>query len=193
MNTIFKLAALFLFSNLLFSQEKICDFETNIVTDTSSTRVLTDEIIDESIFGNTTSFLTFKMFEVDGVLGINFQYLQKSKDFLTPICIDKNTKIVLELANGKQVKLVNSTDLTTCNELQYDAINKNNLRVLNGFFYFSPENFTDLKAEKVYLIKITANTGDVNFVIKPQLNSEIYKTKSKPDTYFIENLKCLGL
>ena len=112
MNTIFKLAALFLFSNLLFSQEKICDFETNIVTDTSSTRVLTDEIIDESIFGNTTSFLTFKMFEVDGVLGINFQYLQKSKDFLTPICIDKNTKIVLELANGKQVKLVNSTDLT---------------------------------------------------------------------------------
>ena len=152
MNTIFKLAALFLFSNLLFSQEKICDFETNIVTDTSSTRVLTDEIIDESIFGNTTSFLTFKMFEVDGVLGINFQYLQKSKDFLTPICIDKNTKIVLELANGKQVKLVNSTDLTTCNELQYDAINKNNLRVLNGFFYFSPENFTDLKTEKVYLI-----------------------------------------
>ena len=193
MNTIFKLAALFLFSNLLFSQEKICDFETNIVTDTSSTRVLTDEIIDESIFGNTTSFLTFKMFEADGILGINFQYLQKSKDFLTPICIDKNTKIVLELANGKQVKLVNSTDLTTCNELQYDAINKNNLRVLNGFFYFSPENFTDLKTEKVYLIKITANTGDVNFVIKPYLNSEIYKTKSKPDTYFIENLKCLGL
>ena len=193
MNTIFKLAALFLFSNLLFSQEKICDFETNIVTDTSSTRVLTDEIIDESIFGNTTSFLTFKMFEVDGVLGINFQYLQKSKDFLTPICIDKNTKIVLELANGKQVKLVNSTDLTTCNELQYDAINKNNLRVLNGFFYFSPENFTDLKTEKVYLIKITANTGDVNFVIKPQLNSDIYNNKSNPASYCIDNLKCLGL
>ena len=193
MKTFIKYAAFLLLINLSFSQDKLCAFETNIVTDTSSTRVLTDEIIDEYIFGNTTSFLTFKMFEADGILGINFQYLQKSKDFLTPICIDKNTKIVLELANGKQVKLVNSTDLTTCNELQYDAINKNNLRVLNGFFYFSPENFTDLKTEKVYLIKITANTGDVNFVIKPYLNSEIYKSKSKPDTYFIENLKCLGL
>jgi hypothetical protein len=193
MKTFIKYTAFLLLINLSFSQDKLCAFETNIVTDTSSTRVLTDEIIDEYIFGNTTSFLTFKMFEADGILGINFQYLQKSKDFLTPICIDKNTKIVLELANGKQVKLVNSTDLTTCNELQYDAINKNNLRVLNGFFYFSPENFTDLKTEKVYLIKITANTGDVNFVIKPYLNSEIYKTKSKPDTYFIENLKCLGL
>ena len=193
MKTFIKYTAFLLLINLSFSQDKLCAFETNIVTDTSSTRVLTDEIIDEYIFGNTTSFLTFKMFEADGILGINFQYLQKSKDFLTPICIDKNTKIVLELANGKQVKLVNSTDLTTCNELQYDAINKNNLRVLNGFFYFSPENFTDLKTEKVYLLKITANTGGVNFVIKPYLNSEIYKTKSKPDTYFIENLKCLGL
>lgn len=193
MNTFLKLSTFLLLTNLSFSQDKICDFETNIVTDTSSTRVLTDEIIDESIFGNTTSFLTFKMFEVDGVLGINFQYLQKSKDFLSPICIDKNTKIFLELSNGKQVKLINSTEIETCNELQYDAINKNNLRVLNGFFYFTPENFQDLKTEKVYLIKITANTGDVNFVIKPELNSEIYKTKSTPDTYFIENLKCLGI
>ena len=115
MKTFIKYTAFLLLINLSFSQDKLCAFETNIVTDTSSTRVLTDEIIDEYIFGNTTSFLTFKMFEADGILGINFQYLQKSKDFLTPICIDKNTKIVLELANGKQVKLVNSTDLTTCN------------------------------------------------------------------------------
>jgi hypothetical protein len=193
MNTFLKLTALFFFTNLSFSQDKICDFETNVVTDTSSTRVLTDEIIDESIFGNTTSFLTFKMFEVDGVLGINFQYLQKSKDILSPICIDKNTKIFLELSNGKQVKLVNATEIETCNDLQYDEKNKNNVRVLTGFFYFTPENFQDLKSEKVYLIKLTANTGDVNFVIKPTLNSEIYKTKSTPDTYFIENLKCLGV
>lgn len=193
MKTFFKLATFFLLTNLSFSQDKACDFEIDIATDTSSTRVLKDKIIDESIFGNTTSFLTFKMFEVDGVLGVNFQYLQKSKDFLSPICIDKTTKIILDLSNGKQVKLVNSADTETCNELQYDAINKNNIRVLTGFFYFAPENFQDLKTEKVYLIKITATTGDVNFVIKPELNSEIYKEKSTPDTYFIDYLKCLGV
>lgn len=193
MKTLFKIAAFLLITNLSFSQVKACDFEIDVATDTSSTRVLKDKIIDESIFGNTTSFLTFKLFEVDGLLGVNFQYLQKSKDILSPICIDKNTKIFLDLSNGKQVKMINSTEIETCNELQYDAVNKNNVRVLNGIFYFSPENFQDLKTEKVYLIKIAANTGDVNFVIKPELNSEIYNEKSTPDTYFIDYLKCLGL
>ena len=193
MKTLFKLTTLLLCINFSFSQVKACDFEIDIATDTSSTRVLKDKIIDESIFGNTTSFLTFKLFEVDGLLGVNFQYLQKSKDFLSPICIDKTTKIYLELSNGKQVKLVNSNEIQVCNELQYDAVNKNNVRVLTGNFYFTPENFQDLKTEKVYLIKITAGTGDVNFVIKPELNSEIYNEKSTPDTYFIDYLKCLGI
>lgn len=193
MNKFFKLAIFLLFTVLSFSQDKPCDFEIDIATDTSSSRVLKDKIIDESIFGNTTSFLTFKLFEVDGFLGVNFQYLQKSKGFLTPICIDKNTKMVLDLSNGKQVTLVNSSDTEACNDLHYDEINKNNLRILSGFFYFTPENFQDLKTEKVYMIKITASTGDVNFIIKSELNSEIYKEKSTPDTYFKDYLKCLGV
>ncbi|MES2863657.1 MAG: hypothetical protein V4666_06025 [Bacteroidota bacterium] len=193
MKTFLKLTILLLVTHFSFAQDKTCEFEIDIATDTSSTRVLKDKIIDESVFGNTTSFLTFKMFEVDGFIGLNFQYLQKSKDFLSPICIDKNTKIHLELANGKQVTLVNSMDAETCNDLHYDTENKNNLRILAGFFYFAPENFEDLKTEKVYLIKITATTGDVNFVIKPQLDSEVYKTKSTPDTYFMDYLKCLGV
>jgi len=193
MKTFLKLTAFFLLTNLSISQNKACDFEIDEATETSSTRVLNEKIIDESIFGNTTSFLTFKLFEVDGVLGVNFQYLQKSKDILSPICIDKNTKMVLELSNGKQVKLINSSSTETCNILQYDPVNKNNVRVLDGFFYFAPENFQDLKTEKVYLIKITATNSDVNFVIKPTLNSEIYKEKSTPDTYFMDYLKCLGV
>lgn len=193
MRLAFKITVLLFLTQFTFSQDKPCEYEIDVATDTSSTRVLKDKIIDESVFGNTTSFLTFKLFNVDGFIGLNFQYLQKSKDFLTPICIDKNTKIYLEMANGKQVKLINSLDTETCNDLQYDNVNKNNLRILSGFFYFTPENFEDLKTSKVYLIKIAAATGDVNFVIKPELKSEIYKDTSNPDTYFINNLKCLGI
>ena len=51
----------------------------------------------------------------------------------------------------------------------------------------------NLQDRKVYLIKIAAATGDVDFVIKPELNSEIYKEKSNPDSYFINYFKCLGI
>ena len=121
-----------------------------------------------------------------------FQYLQKSKDLITPSCIDKDTKIYLDLSSGKQVKLINSQDIEVCNEILYDEVNKNNIRILDGYFYFTPENFELLKTEKVYLIKITASTGDITFVIKPEINSEIFKTKTTPDTYFIDTIKCFG-
>ena len=88
-----KITVLLFLTQFTFSQDKPCEYEIDVATDTSSTRVLKDKIVDESVFGNTTSFLTFKLFNVDGFIGLNFQYLQKSKDFLTPICIDKNTKI----------------------------------------------------------------------------------------------------
>jgi len=107
-----------------FSQTKDCDFEINETTDSTSVKVLPEKIMNENIFGGTTSLLSFKLYEIDGVLGLNFQYIQKSKDFLNPYCIDKNTKVYLELNNGKQVKLINSVSEESCNELTYDATKK---------------------------------------------------------------------
>ena len=57
-----KITVLLFLTQFTFSQDKPCEYEIDVATDTSSTRVLKDKIIDESIFGNTTSFLTFKLF-----------------------------------------------------------------------------------------------------------------------------------
>lgn len=193
MKSYIKIIILLFISNISFSQTEGCDFEVNEVTnDTTFTVISKERIVDESIFGNTTSALTFKLFNINGQFGLYFQYVQKSKNLVPPTCIDKNSKMYLDLSNGKQVKLVNSLDYEVCNEILFDEVNKNNIRILDGYFYFTPENFELLKTEKVYLIKITAATGDINFVIKPELQSEIYKTKTTPDTYFKDNLKCFG-
>lgn len=193
MNRFFTIIALVVLSNFSFSQNTNCEFEVNeAVNDSVYTIITKERVVDENIFGNSTSVLTFKLFNVSGQFGLYFQYLQKSKDLIPPICIDKDTKITLDLSSGKQVKLVNSQDLEVCNEILYDEVNKNNIRILDGYFFFTPENFDLLKTEKVYLINISATTGDINFVIKPEITSEVYKTQTKPDNYFIDNIKCFG-
>ncbi|WMW78710.1 hypothetical protein RF683_04510 [Flavobacterium sp. 20NA77.7] len=189
-----KILVIFLvcFTHFSFAQTKNCDFEINDVTDTTSVKVLPEKIMNENIFGGTTSLLSFKLYEIDGVLGLNFQYIQKSKDFLNPYCIDKNTKVYLELNNGKQVKLINSVSEESCNEITYDAVNKNNIRILNGYFNFTKENFEYLKTEKVMLFRIESEIGNLSFVLTSKIDSEIIKKSFMPEQFFIEALPCFG-
>lgn len=184
------IAFLLLFNTLSFSQNKDCTFEISEETDSTYTKVLPEKFVYESIFGSTTRILSFKLYNVDGVLGLNFQYIQKSKDFLVPTCINKDTKIFIQLNNGKEVKLINSLAVENCNELNYDPVNKNNIRILNGYFNFTKENFEYLKTEKAYLIRIVTITGEESFILNPELKSEITKEVIQPDSYFIKYLPC---
>lgn len=184
---------LLIFSTNSFAQNKDCMFEVNEETDSTYTKVLPEKIIYESVFGSTTRFLSFKLYNIDGIMGLNFQYVQKSMNFLSSTCIDKDTKIYLQLSNSKEVKLINSLDQETCNSLNIDPISKNNIRVLNGYFNFTKENFEYLKTEKVYLVRIVTITGEERFIINSELKSEINKETSHPDQFFIEYLPCFGI
>lgn len=184
---------LLIFSTNSFAQNKDCLFEVNEETDSTYTKVLPEKIIYESVFGSTTRFLSFKLYNIDGIMGLNFQYVQKSMNFLSSTCIDKDTKIYLQLSNGKEVKLINYLDQETCNSLNIDPISKNNIRVLNGYFNFTKENFEYLKTEKVYLVRIVTITGEERFIINSELKSEINKETSHPDQFFIEYLPCFGI
>lgn len=180
------------FTHFGFAQTKNCDFEINEVTDTTSVKALTEKVVNENIFGETTNVLIFKMYEIDGILGLYFQYIQKSKNFLPPFCLDGNSKVYLELNNGKQVKLINSIKDETCNDLNFDSIDKNNLRILKGFFNFTKENFEYLKTEKVMLFRIESEIGNLSFVLNSKIESELVKKSFMPDQFFIEALPCFG-
>lgn len=186
----FYIIALLLISTFAIAQKDGCDFEIKELTDSTSTHVLRENIVYENIYGSTSSFLTFKLYEVDGVLGLNLQYIQKSQGFLEPICVDKSTTLSIYLNNGKEIKLINSLPNEICNNLSYDPVNKNNIRILTCYFNFTPTNFNELKTEEIYLLKMTATTGEISFAIPKKLNSEIFKGEYYPSKYFISNLKC---
>ena len=92
--------------------------------------------------------------------------------------------------NGKIINLI-SSDEESCSVLTYDAKEKNNIRVLDGYFYFTKSNYEELKTSPVSLMRIQFAGETKDFVLKAELESETLKTKSNPARYFMEYLKCV--
>jgi len=66
-----------------------------------------------------------------------------------------------------------------------------NNRIISGTFLFSKENFEYLKTSPVTFMRVKYSGETVDFPFKTQLVSEIDKTTTEPENYFINYLKCI--
>ncbi|WP_396142524.1 hypothetical protein [Flavobacterium sp.] len=179
-----------LFPLFTIAQANDCIYEVEEKTDSTSLKVLPEVLIDEKIFGNTNEYLFFSLLNTDGVPMLELQLLQKSKDFIPAKCINKTSKIILQLKNGKIVTLL-ATNEEACSVLNYDEKEKNNIRVLTGYFFFGITNYDELKNSQITLMRIQFAGDSKEYVIKNELVSETLNTKSNPDRIFIDYLKCI--
>ena len=184
------LSLLLLLTLTVNAQKKDCIYDIEEKTDSTSLKVLPNVLMHEKIFGNSNEYLFFGLLNNDGVPMLSIQQLQKSKDFIKTNCIAKNSKIVLQLANGKILSLISAND-ETCSELMYDSAEQNNIRILTGYFYFTKTNYEELKKSAVSLMRIQFAGETKDYVLKSELNSETLKVKSNPDSYFMQFLKCV--
>ena len=184
------LSLLLLLTLSVNAQKKDCIYDIEEKTDSTSLRVLPNVLMHEKIFGNTNEYLFFALLNDNGTPMLSIQQLQKSKDFIKTNCIAKNSKIVLQLMNGKIINLI-SSDEEACSVLTYDTKEKNNIRVLDGYFYFTKTNYEELKNSPISLMRIQFAGETKDYILKSELNSETLKTKSKPDSFFMEFLKCV--
>ena len=92
--------------------------------------------------------------------------------------------------NGKIITLINF-DEEICSELMYNSGEKNNIRILTGYFYFTKTNYEELKNSPISLMRIQFAGETKDYVLKSELTSETLKTTSKPDSYFMQFLKCV--
>lgn len=184
------LLTLVLFPLLAAAQNKDCQYEVEEKTDSTSLKVLKEVLIDEKIFGNTNEYLFFSLLNNDGVPMLEIQVLQKSKDFIPTKCINPSSKIILQLKNGKIVTLIANTE-ESCSVLNYDSKDQNNIRILTGFFFFGKTNYEELKNSPIMLMRIQFAGDSKDYVVKNELSSETLQTKSKPDVFFMNNIKCI--
>ena len=172
------------------AQTKDCLYDIEEKTDSTSLKTLPHKLMNDKIFGNNKEFIFFGLLNSDGVPMLSLQQLQKSNDFIPTSCLSKNSKIVFQLINGKIVTLIHAFE-DVCSDLNYNTDEKNNIRILTAYFYFTKNNFEELKNSPISLVRIQFSGASKDYVIKTELTSESLKIKTNPATYFIDYLKCV--
>lgn len=181
------LLALLLSLNLY--AQKPCEYSVN-VTDSLGTYKSTKEyMLCEKNFAGTANYVFFSLSLTDGLPTVNVQLIQKSKSFIKANCFDKDSKIFLQLNDGKIITLLHMND-ENCGTLLRDDKGFDN-RVTTGVFMFMKDSFAALKSSPISMMRIKYLTDTEDYVLKKEFTSELNNEVYKPETYFMDTIKCI--
>ena len=182
------LLILFLISSTLFAQ-KPCEYSVNVTDSIGSYKSTKEHMIYEKIFAGNNNYIFYSLALTDGMPTLNINFIQKSKDFLKANCFDKNSKLFLQLNNGKIITLLH-IDKEICGTLIRDENGFDN-RVLTGTFMFMKGSFEELKSSPVNMMRIKYLIDIEDYVIKKEFQSELNNQVYQPETYFMNYLHCI--
>lgn len=181
------LLILFLISNSLSAQIP-CEYTTNISDSIGTYKTTKDYMIYEKNFAGNFKYIFFTLASTNGTPTLNINFIQKSKDFLKANCFDKNSKLFLQLNNGKIITLLH-IDQESCGTLIRDDKGFDN-RILTGDFMFLKGSMEELKSSPVNMMRIKYLTDMEDYVIQKEFQSELNNQVYEPETYFMNNLHC---
>lgn len=172
------------------AQNKKCSIDYEIKNDSVDLIKLNDQLIFEKNFSEKTESILFSLVRNSQENVLQFQWLEKSKEFTINRCFDPNSTIRIDLINADFVEL-KLYDNEICAQLVYDDVAKNNIRVLNTYFNIEPKDLQKLTSSKMSLLTVNYATGKEYYNIKDVLISENSKTETKPAFFFINEIPCL--
>ena len=182
------LALAFVLISFVSFAQKPCEYTTNINDSIGTYKSTKEYMIAEKNFGETSSYIFFSLAVDDGMPFLNVQLIQKSKSFMKANCFDKNSKLFLQLNNGKVITLIH-TDQENCGTMLRDDKGFDN-RLTTGVFMFMKDSFEELKKSPVSMMRIKYLTDTEDYVLKKQFTSELNNEVYEPETYFIQNIDC---
>lgn len=180
---------IFLLVNCCIFAQKPCEIDSNITDTLGSYKSTKQFMIFERSFAGNTNNVFFALTNTNGILGIETQLIQSSADFIKANCFNSNSRIFLQLNNGKIVTLLYAGN-ETCGSLVRNEKNQN-IRVISGSFIFSKENFEDLKTSPVTFMRIKFASETVDYPFKTEFKSELDQMHYEPEKYFINYMKCI--
>jgi hypothetical protein len=182
------LLSLFFISNTVFAQIP-CVYSTNVSDSIGTYKTTKDYMIYEKNFAGSFKYIFFSLVATNGTPTLNINFIQKSKDFLKANCFDKNSKLFLQLNNGKIITLLH-LDQESCGTLIRDDKGFDN-RILTGSFMFLKGSMEELKSSPVNMMRIKYWTDMEDYVLKKEFQSELNNQVYEPETFFMNNLHCV--
>lgn len=171
--------------------QKPCEFASDFTDSIGSYKETKTKIMHERVFGNSSSYLIFSLAKANDVPVLKFQSIQKSKDFIKVYCFDKNSRIFVQLANGKVITLMIAAE-GDCGTMVRDEAQTSNIRITSATFLFMKNTIEELKKNPITMIRIRySSTETVDYMTKETLVSEMNKETYYPDKFFIDYLPCL--
>lgn len=182
--------SIFLLTFTVFAQkQKPCEYSVNVNDSIGSYKVTNEYLMSEKYFGGNFSYIFFSLAQTDGLPTLNLQLIQKSKDFIKANCFDKSSKIFLQLENGKIVTLMHINQ-ENCGTLVHDDKGFDN-RINTGIFVFMKDSYEELKKSPISIMRIKYLTNIEDYIVKRELTSELTSKVTNPNTYFMENIRCV--
>jgi hypothetical protein len=179
----------FLFQTVLFAQ-KPCEYSVNVTDSIGTLKETKSCLVYEKVFGNSAQLVFLSLISDNGTPVLNLQIIQKNTDFITPKCLDKNSKVYFQLSNGKIYTLVNASE-NECDNLIYNAQEKLNNRLLNAHFLFIKDNFDDLKKYPIITMRIKLASETQDYILQKELHGEKVTGVFEPENFFIDNFSCM--
>jgi hypothetical protein len=179
---------LFFLSLTSFAQ-KPCEYNMDITDSIGTYKSTMEYMISEKNFAGNSGYIFFSLALTDGMPTLNVQLIQKSKEFMKANCFDKNSKLFLQLNNGKIITLIH-IDQENCGTMLRDDKGFDN-RVNSGIFMFLKDSFEELKSSPVSMMRIKYLTDTEDYILKKEFKSELTNEIYNPENYFINNLKCI--
>jgi hypothetical protein len=183
------LAITLFFLSLTTFAQKPCEYNMNVTDSIGSYKSTVEYMMSEKNFAGSSSYVFFSLALTDGLPTLNVQLIQKSKDFIKANCFDKNSKLFLQLNNGKIITLIH-TDEENCGSLIRDDKNFDN-RVITGSFMFIKDSFEELKKSPVSLMRIKYLTDTEDYIVKKEFISELNNITYLPEKFFINTIQCI--
>ena len=182
----FILALLFFYG---FLNAQNCDYSSNITDSIGTYKSTKDYLMSEKFFGSQKKLIYFSLASENGQAYLNVQFIEKNNDFIKIFCFDKNSKLYIQLEDGKIITLIHTSEINCGTAIKDQQGNKT--RINTGYFVFLKGAFEQLKQSPIALIRFRIGSENKDYIIKSSLKSEQDNILYNPAAFFVKFLKCI--